>query len=54
MKTFGETLNFQMKFAGIKETTLIKIEITLKRELTENYPKDVKDQTFQLGKMGDK
>ena len=42
-----------MKFAGIKETTLIKIEITLKRELTENYPNDV-DQMFQLGKVGDK
>ena len=54
VKTFGETLNFQMKFVGIKETPLIKIEITLKRELTENYPKDVKDQTFQLGKVGDK
>ena len=54
MKTFGETLNFQLKVAGIKETTLIKIEITLKSELTENYPKDVKDQTFQLRKVGDK
>ncbi|RVW64359.1 Protein enhanced disease resistance 2 [Vitis vinifera] len=27
------------------------MEITLKRKLTENYPKDVKDQTFQLGKV---
>ena len=54
VKTFGETLDFQMKFVGIKEATLIKMEITLKRELTENYPKDVKDQTFQLGKVGDK
>ena len=43
-----------MKFVGIKEATMIKMEITLKRELTENYPKDVKDQTFQLGKVGDK
>lgn len=54
VKTFGETLDFQMKFAEIKETTLIEVETTVKREPIEKNPKDVKDQIFPLGKMGDK
>lgn len=46
-------LDFYVKFAVIKGTTLVEMGISLK-EQTKNNLEDVKDQTLMLGKVGDK